>query len=132
MKYLLLLLFFLPSTVYAQSITVNQTTPCFLNYTAGTELWDNCGMDEDWLRGSMLGWEYITGGYFSMIFAGILILATYLKYHKAIYPIIIGLSMLPVSYYLFPSQFQNFVIIMIVATVAILIYKIYKNQTSEF
>ena len=34
--------------VFAQEvITVNQTEPCFLNYSAGVDMWKNCGFDED-------------------------------------------------------------------------------------
>src|SRR3990167_2126099 len=32
-----------------QVVTVNQTTACFLNYSAGIDLWENCGLDEDYI-----------------------------------------------------------------------------------
>jgi hypothetical protein len=117
---------------YGQSIVVNQTEPCFLNYTAGYRIWDNCGMDEDYLAGALLGFEWVTGGYFSMIFAGVLILITYIKYHKAIYPLIIGVSFIPISYFLFPDVFAVFVVAAIAATLFAALYKIVKRHTSDF
>jgi hypothetical protein len=121
-------------SAFAQTIQVNQTTPCFLNYNQSTsyQIWDDCGMDEDWLQASLIGFEWVTGGYFSMIFAGVLILFTYIKYHKLIYPLIIGIAFLPISFFLFPTEFLLFALIMAGVGIGITIYKIVKNQTSEF
>jgi hypothetical protein len=124
---------FIPSDyAFAQTINVTETPPCFLNYTAGVQIWEDCGMGEDWLQASLLGFEWATGGYFSMILAGVLILATYIKYHKAIYPVIIGLSFIPFAFFLFPASWMLFAGMMVVLTIVISIWKIFKNQTSEF
>ena len=120
-------------TVYGQqSINVNQTTPCFLNYTAGPELWENCGMDQDYLQTAILPWEWITGGNFSMVLASIFVLFTYIKYHKAIYPIMIGVFMLPISFFVFPDSFLSWAILMSFVTVGILIWYVYVKQTKEY
>lgn len=119
--------------VYAQqSINVNQTTPCFLNYTAGYDMWENCGMGDDYLQTALLPWEWITGGNFSMMLAGVFVLFTYIKYHKAVYPIIIGIMMLPISYAVFPDTFLSWAIIMTFVTIGILIWYVYIRQTKEY
>ena len=114
------------------SIPVNATTPCVLNYTAGPEIWENCGMGEDYLQTAILPWEYITGGNFSMVLASIFVLFTYIKYHKAIYPIMIGVIMLPISFFVFPESFLSWSILMAFLTIGILIWYVYIRQTKEY
>lgn len=118
--------------VYAQTITVNGTTPCFLNYTAGPNLWENCGFDDDYIVFAMQPWEWITGGYFSMILVSILILMVYQKYHKVIYPILIGVMFLPISYTLFPAVFLSWSIVMAFVGIGILIWYAFIKQTKDF
>lgn len=120
------------SPAFAQTINVTETPPCFLNYTAGVQIWEDCGMGDDWLQASLLGFEWATGGYFSMILAGTIILATYIKYHKAIYPMIIGISFIPFAYFLFPENWLIFAGVVTGLGLLIGVYKIFKNQTSEF
>src|SRR3970040_73277 len=88
-----------------QIINVNQTDPCFMNLTAGADMWENCGYGDDYLQAMLLPWEWITGGYFSMVLVSLFVGVTYIKYHKAIYPILIGIIFIPVSFFLFPKQF---------------------------
>lgn len=97
-----------------ETITVNSTQPCFLNLTAGIHMWENCGADEDYLKFAFLPFEWITGGYFTMIVVSVLILAVYLKYHKVIYAFAIGVVFLPVSFAFFPDEFFGFAIIAVV------------------
>lgn len=96
---------------FAQSIIVNQTTPCFLNYTAGIHMWENCGADEDWVAMAILPFEWITGGFFSLILASLIILGVYLKYHKVIYAFGVGVIFLPISFQFFPDTFMSFAVI---------------------
>jgi hypothetical protein len=121
-----------PSADAQQIITVNNTPPCFLNYTAGPDLWENCGMADDYISTALLPWEWITGGNFSMILASILVLFTYIKYHKAIYPILIGIFMLPLSFFVFPESFLSWAAIMTFVAVGILIWYTYTKQTKEY
>ena len=116
--------------VFLQIIQVNSTTPCFLNYSSNNTLSD-CGMNKDFLQTSLIGWQWITGGYFSMIIAGLLCLFTYIKYHKAIYPMLIGFMMLPMSYFLFPSMFFNYAIIMTGVAIGVLVWYIFVSQSNE-
>lgn len=115
-----------------QLIQINQTTPCFLNFTAGIDMWQNCGAGEDWLTWMLLPWEWITGGYFSFMIVSVFIGITYIKYHKVIYPILIGVMFLPISYFLFPDTFFSFAVIMTFVAVGILIWYIYVKQTKEY
>lgn len=119
-------------TAYAQTIVLNETEPCFLNYTAGVEIWNNCGVSDDWMAASLLGFEWVTGGYFSFIFLGVIIMISYIKYHKVIYPLVIGLLFLPVVWTLVPSEFWSYIFLLIVASIAFTIWKIIKNHTTEF
>ena len=119
--YWLILLLIVPSVndAFAQEvITVNSTTPCFLNATAGIHMWENCGAGEDFVSFALLPFEWITGGYFSMILISVLILAVYIKYHKAIYAVAIGVVFIPISFQFFPEQFWGFIIILVVLGVA--------------
>ena len=117
---------------HAQTIQVNETTPCFLNYTAGVHMWENCGMGEDYLQGSLIGFEWVTGGYFSLILAIILVLFTYIKYHKAIYPMIVGIAFIPIIIFLIPQAWQTPVLILVGLVFGIAAYKIFKNHTGDF
>ncbi len=119
--------------VFAQVvIDINQTTPCFLNYSAGIQMWENCGIRDDYLTFSLLGWEWVTGGNFSMILVSILVLMSYIKYHKAIYPLVIGVMFLPITYFVFPDSFLTFSLLMSGALFGILIWYIYVKQTKEY
>ena len=116
----------------AQTILVNSTTPCWLNYTAFGEMWRNCGAPDDWLQTIVLPWQYATGGYFSMFIAGILILFTYIKYHKVVYPLLIGTMMLPLSFALFPTPFLNFAFLMGAISLGFLIIHVILRATKEY
>ena len=96
---------------YGQTIIVNSTAPCFLNSSAGIDLWRNCGADEDWVAMAILPFEWITGGFFSLILASLIILGVYLKYHKVIYAFGVGVVMLPISFQFFPDTFLSFAVI---------------------
>lgn len=117
---------------YAQTIPVNQTDPCFLNYTAGYKIFDDCGFDEDWMSASLIGFEWVTGGYFSFLLLGVIVMMTYIKYHKVLYPLLIGVLYLPVVWTLVPSEFWLYLILLAGAGIIFSIWKIVKNQTSEF
>lgn len=115
---------------YAQEIIiVNETTPCFLNYTAGIDMWENCGADEDFINFAILPFEWITGGFFSMILVSIIILMVYIKYQKVIYPVIIGILFLPISFQFFPSTFLVWAMIMMALGVMAGIWFLVKRQT---
>lgn len=134
-SYLLALLFvspFLIDYAQAQTINVNQTQPCFINYTAGVNIWEECGMDEDYLQGALIGWEWISGGYFSLVIVALFIMMTYIKYHKIVYPLMIGILFLPISYFLFPDVFLTFAMLMSGAGVCILLWYIFVKQTKEY
>jgi hypothetical protein len=108
---------------FAQTtIEVGESTPCFMNYTASTEMWSNCGMETDPLGAVTLPFEWVTGGYFSLLVVGLIMLIVYIKYQTAIYPVAIGTIMLPTSYFLIPNQFFSFLILMIAVVIAAGIY----------
>ncbi len=114
-----------------QAIQVNTTEPCFLNFSAGANMWQQCGMGEDYLETVLLGWEWITGGYFTMVLIGLFSLISYIKYHKAIYPLMILVMFLPVSYFLFPVELVVFIGLFTIALIASLLFFIFRNQTRE-
>ena len=105
------------SEAYAQNtVTItgdDELTPCFLNMTAGASMWSNCGADDDYLDFALMPFEYITGGYFSMIIVTIFVIMAYIKYHNVLYPIIVGLLFIPISYTFFPEVFLTYALILI-------------------
>jgi hypothetical protein len=113
-------------------INVTETEPCFMNTTASYKMFENCGARDDWLNFALAPFEWVTGGYFSLILVSVLILGTYMKYHKTIYPIMIGILFIPISIALFPQQWVNFAILLIVPAIAILILKTMFKQTKEY
>lgn len=118
------------SFIFFQTINVNSTTPCFLNYTANNT-WEACGVNKDYLQASLIGWQWITGGNFSMILVAILSSFTYIKYHKIIYPMLIGVMFLPISYFVFPQVFFNYAMIMLGVGIGVLIWWIFISQSNE-
>ena len=108
---------FVTNEAYAQStVTIigdQSTQPCFLNMTAGASMWNNCGADEDFLDFALMPFEYITGGYFSMILVTIFIIMAYIKYHNVLYPILVGLLFIPISYTFFPEVFLTYAVTLV-------------------
>lgn len=117
--------------VTLQTIILNATQPCFMNTTAGADMFQNCGGAKDYLSMALTGWNWVTGGWFSMILVAIFVAFTYIKYHKAIYPLIVGTLYLPIAYYLFPAQFLTAAFIFGGVVAAILIHYIFVSQTNE-
>lgn len=108
---------FVSNEAYAQStVTIigdESLQPCFMNMTAGASMWSNCGANEDYLDFALMPFEYITGGYFSMIIVTIFIIMAYIKYHNVLYPILIGLLFLPISYTFFPDTFLVYAVTLV-------------------
>jgi len=125
-------LLLLLNVVSLQVIQVNETAPCFLNYSAGAQIFQNCGFGDDYLTAALLPWEWITGGYFSLILVSLFIMISYIKYHKAVYPLLIGITFLPVAFFIFPDVFLTFAFIMMIVTTTILAWYIYIKQTKEY
>jgi len=95
-------------------------------------MWDNCGYDEDYIQAALLPWEWITGGNFSLVIVSIITLFTYIKYHKVVYPILIGIMFLPIAYFVFPDTFLSFAFLMTGVAFGILIWYILIRQTKEY
>ena len=113
---------------FAQTIIVNSTEPCFLNYTAGIDMWRQCGMEDDWVAVAMLPFEWITGGFFSLILASLIILGVYLKYHKVIYAFAVGMVFIPISFQFFPDQFLSFAAIAAFLGLTATVYYLVRDQ----
>ena len=94
-------------------------------------MFKNCGGGTDYLTMALQGWQWVTGGWFSMILVAIFTAFSYIKYHKVIYPIIVGTLFLPIAWFLFPTQFLTFAFILAGVGIAILIYYIFISQTNE-
>lgn len=115
---------------YAQTaINVTDTEPCFMNFTAGMDMWRQCGADEDFLNFALLPFEWITGGFFSMILVSVIIIMIYLKYHQAIYCIVIGIIFLPISFQYFPEVFLGWAMLLAAMIVASVVIYVIKRQT---
>lgn len=115
-----------------QLIQVNATAPCFLNATAGADMWQNCGVGDDYLQFILLPWEWITGGNFSLIIVSMFVMFSYIKYHKIVYPLLIGIIFLPISAFLFPASFLSIAFILGFLGVAMILIYILMKQTKEY
>lgn len=121
--------FLLP--IFYQIIQVNNTLPCIFNNTAGWHMMENCGFGRDYISAVLLPWEWVTGGWFSFVFVSIFILMVYIKYHKTMYAILIGAVFLPVSFFVFPTQFLVFAILFAFIGVGIAIWFVFVKQTND-
>ena len=119
---------------FAQApIIINQTVPCFLQENVTKlQLLKDCGLEEDFLDTMLLPWEWATGGYFSMFLIIILIFITYMKYGKALYPLIVGTLYLPMSIWLFPEQMTSYGIVFVGVLAGIWIWFIFVRQTKDY
>lgn len=113
-------------------ITINSTSPCFYNYTAPQDMLKNCGITNDWLQTFMMPWQWVSGGYFSLILVSVFVTFSYLKYRKAVYPMLAGLMFLPLAWFLFPTEFMNFALGMMVIAVGLLLIWALIRQTKEY
>jgi hypothetical protein len=118
-------------TILYQTIIVNSSQPCFLNYSNPSAIMQNCGMGHDYLRATLIGWQWVTGGNISMIFAALLVMFSYIAYHKVVYPILIGTVMLPISFFLFPETFIVWGFVMTAVAIGILVWYVLISQTNE-
>lgn len=114
--------------VYAQTtVVVEDTTPCFMNYEASTEMWQNCGFEEDFIKATLMPFEWVMGGYFTLVIVSILIIITYIKYQTVIYPLAIGVVMLPISSWAFPDMVIGYGLILaavgVTAVIKIIVFK---------
>lgn len=130
--YLALVTFQFISQAYAQSIiTINQTQPCFLNFTATYHIFENCNAGDDYISWIMSGWQYSTGGFFTMILVSVIITAVYMKYKEVVYVIFIGLVFLPISFAFFPEVFLSWAIVMAFIGIGILMWYAIVRQTER-
>jgi len=124
---------FIIDFAFAQiEINITSTEPCFLNYTAGADMWKNCGYDEDFIAATLLPFEWVTGGIFSMIIVVVLIFMTYMKYRTVIYPIAIGIIFLPISYFQFPDVFVSYALVLTGLGVGAMIYTALVIRTKDY
>lgn len=128
---LLTVLPFVTTEAFAQQqVNVSSATPCFLNYTTqGIEMWQNCGFDTDYMNAVVLPFEWVTGGLFSMIVVIILIGITWVKYRSPLYPLAIGVIMMPTSFYLFPDVFVSFAFLLAAVTIGAVVWAIFIQKT---
>ena len=122
-----------PTISGQENILVSDVKPCFLleNQSVLTKL-KECGFGTDFLAYSFTGFEWVTGGNFTLAIASILVLFSYVKYHNAAYPVLIGVAMFPISYNYFPTEFLSFAFIMTSLVLSVLCWHIFIRQTKEY
>ena len=103
--------------------------PCWLNATAPHRVLQNCDARGDWLAFAVAPWEWVTGGLLSMMIVAVLVLVVWAKYRQAIYPIFIGVVMLPISFFLFPNEFLSFAVLLAAIGVGAYIWWAVTRQT---
>ena len=126
---MLLLLIMMPA--FAQDITIPESEPCFMHFENGTSIWTECGIQDDFLTFALTPFEYTTGGYFSILLISVMVLISYLKYHKAIYPMMIGILYFPSVYFLFPPSYVSFAMTFMAIGYGLMIWFVFVRQTSD-
>jgi hypothetical protein len=89
----------------------------------------NCGFKDDFLKAVIMPFEWVMGGYFTLVIVSILIIITYMKYQTVIYPLAIGIVMLPISSWAFPEMVIGYGIILFAVGVTGVIKIIMFKQT---
>jgi|SaaInlStandDraft_2_1057019.scaffolds.fasta_scaffold05034_5 hypothetical protein len=120
-----------PDVQAQTTVDVAQTTPCFMNYTASTAMWENCGFEEDFIKATLMPFEWVMGGYFTLVIVALLVIITYMKYQTAIYPLAIGIVMLPISYFAFPEMVLGYVAIAAAVGIGGVVHTILFKQTKD-
>ena len=122
-------LFDVPSVQAQTVIDVDETAPCFLNYDAGIDMWKNCGFEENFIKATLMPFEWVMGGYFTLVIVSIIIIITYMKYQTVIYPLAIGIIMLPISSWAFPEMVLGYGMILTAVAITGIIKIIIFKQT---
>jgi len=116
-----------PDVQAQTTVDVTQTTPCFMNYTASTAMWENCGFEDNFIKATLMPFEWVMGGYFTLVIVSIIIIITYMKYQTVIYPLAIGIVMLPISSWAFPEMVIGYGLILaavaITGVIKIIVFK---------
>ena len=118
------LLLLLLQNIYLQfdSFCATQVGPGAGNF------FENCKLDEQFLQTSLTPFVFVSGGLLPLIFWGVIIMVSYLRYHNAILSAMIGIPVLFASAIILPEVAVGYVYLMIVSGVAcalfILIWKI--------
>ena len=94
-----------------------------------TKLFEECNASDDWLGFTLLSWEWVTGGNFSLMLTAVMILVVWAKYRVAIYPLYIGVVMLPISWFVFPAEFLSFAMLLAGVAIGAYIWWIVTRQT---
>ena len=115
---------------YAQTeFTTDSAQPCFMNYTAGVQMWENCGFDRDFIGATTAGFMYVTGGWFAVALVSVLILAVYVKYQNGLYAMIIGVFFFAFSTQIFPDEWVSFGFVIAAVIVGGYFYNAFVNRT---
>ena len=118
-------------TSYAQTtVDVTETTPCFMDYTSGLNMWKSCGFEDNFLKATLMPFEWVMGGYFTLVIVSVLIIITYIKYQTVIYPLAIGIIMLPISAWAFPEMVIGYGLILAAVGITGIFKHILFSQTN--
>lgn len=100
----------------------------FCSANATGSIIKNCRLDERFLQGAIEPFMFVTGGYMPIIFWGVIVLISYIRYHNAVLSAMVGIPIFLTSAILLPEQAQGYVFLLIGSAVAtalfILIWKI--------
>ena len=102
-----------------------------MDYAASTEMWKNCGFDSDFIKATLMPFEYVMGGYFTLVIVSILVMIVYIKYQTVIYPLLIGFVMLPLSWWAFPEMIMGYALILAALGFTAIIKHIVLKQASR-
>lgn len=104
-------------------------TPCW--ESGELNLFESCGYKDDYLEAAAAPWVWVTGGYFGMIMVSLFVLIAYIRFRNWVYPSLVGVMYLPVSYFMFPEHFVGYAIILMFVAIGIAIWVTMVRQTKE-
>ena len=100
----------------------------FCSEKVGGSFLQNCALDTDFLRQSILPFIFVSGGYFILIFWAVIVLTSYVKYKNAMLTAMLGITVLFTGHIILPIESYTPVYILtafaVCCAVVILIWRI--------
>ena len=118
-----------PIFLILQSIYLQFDNFCSTQVGEGTDsFFEACKLDGQFLQSALTPFVFVSGGLLPVVFWGVVILVSYLRYHNALLSAMIGLPILLTSAIILPEAAVPYVFLMVATGVAcaifILIWKI--------
>ena len=118
-----------PILLMLQSIYLQFNNFCSSKVGPGAgNFFENCKLDDQFLQTALSPFVFVSGGLLPLVFWGIIIMISYLRYHNALLSAMVGIPVLFTSAIVVPDAAIGYIFLMIVSgfacAVFVLIWKI--------